>query len=157
MLTVSTIWTLCVLQFKCAIMGNQAWELVAKTPETILKKSLEKIEIGDVEEEESAENRFLYRFTLSILGSALIFIFELCLCAYLLVEDHSPLSFNLAFAILYKNLILFAIFATYNRKSKEPSLFETLNIIPKWAKTLDRVSSFLSAIALLTIAWYRIK
>ena len=156
MITISALWTLCVLQFRSVFTGNQTWNLVSNTPDTVLKKSLEKIEIGDVDEEESAEANFLYRFTLSIIFNFLIFVMEICLCAYLMIENASKVSFYLAFAILYKDLILFAIFSTRNLEAKEMNLFETLNIIPKWARQLERLSAFLSATAFLILIWFRL-
>ena len=157
MITLSTIWTLCVLQFKAAFKGNETWNLVSNTPDNVLKKSLEKIEVGDVEDEDSAENVFLYRFTLSLITSVLMFIAEISLCSYLMIENHSKASYYLAFSILYKDLILFAIFATKQNGLKDLALFENLNFIPKWARQLERLSAFLSAIALLTLAWIRLQ
>ena len=81
MITICTIWTLCVLQFKAAFKGNEVWNLVSNTPDSVLKKSLEKIEIGDVEDEDSDENVFLYRFTLSLITNFLIIITEIGLCS----------------------------------------------------------------------------
>ena len=155
MIVITTIWVLCVLQFRAAFKGNETWNLVSSTPDSVLKKSLEKIEIGDVEDEESDENIFLYRFTLSLIVSFLIFIAEIVLCAYLMLENHSKTSFYLAFAILYKDLILFGLFATKNMKGKDLALFENLNFIPKWARQLERVSALLSSIGFLTLAWLR--
>jgi|SaaInlStandDraft_1057018.scaffolds.fasta_scaffold227381_1 hypothetical protein len=156
MLTISAIWTLCVLQFKAVISGNQTWILVNNTSENVLKRSLEKIEIGDIDEEESEESVFLYKFTVTILVSAIMLILEISLCTYLMFESYSTSSFYIAFTILYKDLILFGIFSTWNIKNKELSLFESLNIIPQWARTLERVSAFLSAGALLSLAWLRL-
>lgn len=155
MIVITAIWTLCILQFRVAFIGNEAWNLVSSTPDSVLKKSLEKIEVGDVEDEESDANVFLYRFTLSLVVSFLIFFAEICLCSYLMLESYSKSSFYLAFAILYKDLILFGIFATKNMKGKDLALFESLNFIPKWARQLERISAFLSAIAFLSLAWIR--
>ena len=157
MITISTIWTLCVLQFKAAFTGNEAWNLVTNTPDSVLKKSLEKIEIGDVEDEDSDENVFLYRFTLSLIINFLIIITEIALCSYLMIENHSKAFFYLAFAILYKHLILFAVFAVRQERTRDLALFENLNFIPKWARNLERLSALISAVLLLILAWLRLQ
>lgn len=157
MITISTIWTLCVLQFKAAFKGNEAWNLVTNTPDSVLKKSLEKIEIGDVEDEDSDENVFLYRFTLSLIINFLIIITEIALCSYLMIENHSKAFFYLAFAILYKDLILFAVFAVRQERTRDLALFENLNFIPKWARNLERLSALISAVLLLILAWLRLQ
>ena len=157
MISLSFIWTVFVFQVKTALLGNSAWKLVHKTPETTLKKSMEKIEVGDLDDEESEENIFLYSFTMSILGSFVLLLVEIILAGYLMYENLSPLSYNLAFAILYKDLIVFAIFATWNTRQKEMSLFESLNLIPPWAIKIDRISAFISAVSFGTILWFRIQ
>ena len=133
-----------VLQLKSAVLGNAAWKLVTQTPERILNRSLEKIEIGDLDEEESEESDFLYNFTLSIVLNFLFIFAEVAVGAYLLFENYSDLSYYLAFILLYKSLILFAVFSTFKIKSNGISLFESLNLIPKWAVNLDRVSCTIS-------------
>lgn len=145
-----------VLQLKAAILGNSAWKLITKTPEKVLNRSLEKIEIGDLDEEESEESSFLYNFTLSIVGNFLLLFTEVALGAYLLFEYHSELSYYLAFVLLYKNLILFAVFTTFKVKNNGLTIFDSLNLIPKWAINLDRLSSFISSIIYGILLWHRV-
>ncbi|MCM8543074.1 MAG: hypothetical protein NE328_22595 [Lentisphaeraceae bacterium] len=156
MITISFMWVMTILQLKTAILGNAAWKLITRTPEKILKRSLEKIEIGDLDEEESEESNFLYNFTLSILSNFLLLFAEVGIGAYLLYEHHSDLSYYLAFVLLYKSLILFAIFTTFKVKNNGLSVFESLNLTPQWAVNVDRFSSFISAIIYGTIIWHRI-
>ena len=155
MLSFTFIWAVFVFQLKTLLLGNSTWTLIRKTPETTLKKSMEKIEVGDLDDEGSEENTFLVNFTKSILGNFILLIVEIILAGYLLYENSSSLAYNLAFAILYKDLILFAIFATWNSKNKEVSLFESLSLTPSWASLLDRISAFISAVCFGTILWYR--
>ena len=140
------MWALCVLQLKSAILGNAAWKLVTQTPEKILNRSLEKIEVGDLDDEDSEESNFLYNFTLSIVCNFLLLFAELAIGAYILFTEESSISYYLAFALLYKNLIMFAIFCTFKVQKNGLSLFESLNLIPRWAISLDRLSCFLSAL-----------
>lgn len=150
------MWAMTVLQLKTAILGNSAWKLITQTPERVLKRSLEKIEIGDLDEEESEESNFLYQFTLSILSNFLLLFTEVGLGAYLLYEQHSDLSYYLAFVLLYKSLILFAIFTTFKVKNSGMSIFESLNLTPQWAINLDRFSSLISAIIYGVLIWHRV-
>lgn len=145
-----------ILQLKSALLGNTTWKLITKTPEKTLNRSLEKIEIGDLDDEESEESSFLYSFTVSILGNFLVIFAEVVLGAYLLYEHHSDLSYYLAFALLYKSLILFAIFSTFKVKSNGLTIFDSLNLIPKWAINLDRISSFISALIYGTLIWHKL-
>ena len=157
MISLTFIWALFVFHLKTVVMGNSTWSLIRKTPEAILKKSVEKIEVGKMEDDNSAENTFILNFTKSILGNFLLLILEILLAGYLLYENSSNLSYNLAFAILYKDLILFAIFATWNsrEKNKELSLLESLSLTPSWASSIDRISAFISAGCFGIILWFR--
>lgn len=150
------MWVLTILQLKAAIIGNATWKLITKTPEKVLNRSLEKIEIGDLDEEESEESNFLYNFTLSIVGKFILLFTEIAFGAYLLFENHSDLSYYLAFALLYKSLILFALFSTFKVKNNGLTIFDSLNLIPKWAVKLDRLSSFLSSIIYGILLWHRV-
>lgn len=157
MITTFILWMMGILQLKTAVIGNAAWKLVTHTPEKVLNRSLEKIEIGDLDEEDSEESNFLYHFTLSILSNFLIMIAEVAVGAYLMYENYSELSYYLAFALLYKNLILFAIFCTFKMKNNGMTLFESLNIIPRWAVTLERCSCLASAVIFGFLIWIRLK
>jgi len=139
------MWILAVLQLKSAILGNAAWKLVTQTPEKILNRSLEKIEIGDLDDEDSEESNFLYNFTLSIVCNFLLLLAEVAIGAYILFTAENNITYYLAFTLLYKNLIIFAVFCTFKVQKNGISLFESLNLIPKWAISLDRISCFLSA------------
>lgn len=150
------MWVLCVLQLKSAIFGNAAWKLVTKTPERILNRSLEKIEIGDLDDEDSEESHFLYSFTLSILSNFLLLFAEVGIGAYLLFTAEGGISYYLAFTLLYKNLIIFAVFCTFKVQKNGMSLFESLNLIPKWAISLDRLSCFLSAVIFAALIYLEI-
>jgi len=156
MIAAFLMWIMGILQLKAAVVGNAAWKLVTHTPEKVLNRSLEKIEIGDLDEEDSEESNFLYNFTISIICNLLMIIAEVAIGAYLMLENHSDLSYYLAFALLYKNLILFALFCTFKMKSNGISLFESLNLIPKWAVSLERLSCFISAAIFGTLIWARI-
>lgn len=155
-MTIFLMWTLAVLQLKASIVGNAALKLLNHTPEKVLNRSLERIEIGDLEEGESEENNFLYKFTLSIISNFFVLIAEVAMGAYLMLENHSPISYYLAFALLYKNLVLFAIFCTFKLKNNGISFFESLNLIPKWAMNLERFSCFLSAAIFGALIWARL-
>ena len=157
MISLLCLWALFLFQIKNTLLGNSTWSLIKKTPETILKSSMDKIQIGDLNDESSAENTFLMNFTKTILGNFILLILEIILAAYLLFENINPLTYNLAFAILYKNLIMFAIFATWKSKgrNKEFHLYESLVLSPPWASSIDRISAFISAVCCGTILWYR--
>ena len=141
------MWILGILQLKAAILGNAAWKLITRTPEKVLNRSLEKIEIGDLDDEESEESNFLYNFTLSIVSNFLLLFAEVAVASYILFTTENNISYYLAFALLYKNLIVFAVFCTYKVQNNGLSLFESLNLIPRWAISIDRLSCLLSAVA----------
>jgi hypothetical protein len=154
MIVISLIWVLLVFQIKTVLIGNSSWKLIDRTPQHTLEKSMEKMEGGDIGDEDSEENTFLYSFALSVLGSFLILLVELSVASYLLYENANVTSYNLAFGILYKNLLMFAIFAT--AKQKELSFFESINLIPVWALKIERISALASSILLASILWFKL-
>lgn len=156
MITLFFIWTGLVTQLKLTIFGNSSWALLNKTPPQLINKSLEKFEIGSLDYEESEENAFLIKFTKTVLANFILIIFAISLSGYLLYENYSPLSYGLAFAVLYKDLILFGLFITWNSKKKDQTFFETISLIPSWAIKLDRFSALISAAIFGVLLWHRI-
>jgi hypothetical protein len=137
------LWTVVVLSARISIQGNPLYNLLLVTPPEQLKR-IERATSSGTGSVAPDDVGFLRRFSrLSIMEFAL-YILEVGLLVYLVIQDTMPL---LTGFLLAKNLVLLMLSMHLSRRfRREEGVFTSLLSLPTWFVRLDRISAVVSAL-----------
>ena len=134
------LWCVVVCNLRVAFAGNPLYLHLVRANAEFLR-GLDKVASGGRAAASEPEVRFLRRFSRLTLLELAVFVLEMSLLVYLWLSRTMEW---LSFALLVKNLFLFALSAAMAPALMRESLFQSLVVLPSWLIRLDRLSALIS-------------